>query len=216
MKKVLVTGFEPFGGEPVNPAMEAIKLLAGRTLADHTIVTRTLPVAKGQCITDMIKHIEEINPEMILAVGQAFGRPDITLERVAVNIDDFRIRDNAGNQPVDEPVCADGPVAYLSTLPVKAMVAKLREGGIPASVSNTAGTFVCSHLFYGLMHALAQEGNRRRGGFVHIPYLPEQAVRLSGQSSMALETIVRGLELALDAALRTRQDIKLAAGSDAD
>ncbi|MBP1765393.1 MAG: pyrrolidone-carboxylate peptidase [Firmicutes bacterium] len=212
MKKVLVTGFEPFGGEAVNPALEAIKLLEGKIVNGAQIIARSLPVAQKRCIDVIVGEMKLHNPELVLAVGQAGGRCDITVERVAVNIDDFRIPDNDGNQPVDEPIVAGGPIAYYSTLPIKAVVEHLRTNGIPASVSNTAGTFVCNHLFYGLMHTLAQEGNLRRGGFVHIPYLPEQAARLGGQPSMALDMVVRGLEAAVSAALVTGADIKLAEG----
>ncbi|HWR45603.1 pyroglutamyl-peptidase I [Sporomusa sp.] len=213
IKKILVAGFEPFGGEPVNPALEAIKLLNGRQIDGFEIITRSLPVVKGSSITSIINYVEELDPELVLVVGQSLGYVDIAVERVAINIDDFRIKDNEGNQPIDEPIVIGGPDAYWSTLPIKAMVGHMRAGGIPARVSNTAGTFVCNHLFYGLMHALAREGNKRRGGFIHIPYLPEQAVRLAGQPSMALETIVRGLELAIDAALANKQDIKVTGGT---
>lgn len=213
MSKILVTGFEPFGGDTVNPALEAIKVLEGRLIGNCQVVTRALPVVKGKSIAAIAAYIEEVKPELVLAVGQAYGRPDITFERVAINVDDFRIKDNEGNQPVDDPIIVDGPAAYWSTLPIKAMVEAVRAGGIPASVSNTAGTFVCNHLFYGLMHTLAQKPNPCHGGFVHIPYLPEQAAQSPGQSSMALETIVCGLELALAAALTTGCDVKITGGA---
>ena len=209
----MVTGFEPFGGEPVNPALEVIKLLEGRNIAGCEIVVRSLPVVKGLSIAAIVQYIADIKPELVLAVGQAYCRPDITVERVAINVDDFRIKDNDGNQPVDEPIIAGGPVAYWSTLPIKAMVEAMRAGGFPASISNTAGTFVCNHLFYGLMHTLIQAGSKCRGGFIHIPYLPEQAVRMPGQPSMALETIVQGLELALVAALNTDHDVRITGGT---
>lgn len=212
MKNILVTGFGPFGGEPVNPALEAVKVLNGKTIAGVKVVTRELPVVGHQCIEDMIRFIQELDPVLVLAVGQAGGRVDITPERVAINVDDYRIKDNAGRQPVDEPIVADGPAAYWSTLPIKAMVNRLRENGIPASVSNSAGTYVCNNIFYGLMHYLAGEGSRRRGGFIHIPFLPEQAARNAGQPSLALETIVRGLELAIEAALQHTADIKQSEG----
>ena len=128
-------------------------------------------------------------------------------------MDDYRIPDNGGLQPVDEPIVAGAPAAYWSTLPIKAMVAAMKEGGIPASVSNTAGTFACNHLFYGLMHHLAQSGGKVRGGFVHIPYLPEQAARLGAQPSMSVETIVNGLEIALKTALISLEDIKQTGGT---
>lgn len=212
MKKILVTGFSPFGGEKINPALEAIKVLNGRTISGIELVTREIPVVRQQAIDAIKKHIQEVDPCLILAVGQAGGRMEITPERVAINVDDFRIKDNGGFQPVDEPIVLGAPAAYWSTLPIKAMVAGMRAKGIPASVSNTAGTFVCNHLFYGLMHLLAQEGNVRRGGFVHIPYLPEQAANNPGQPSMSLDTIVLGLETALTVAVEQTSDIKETGG----
>jgi len=213
MKNILVTGFGPFGGEPVNPALEAIKKLEGRTIGNHTVVTRELPVIRFQAIEAVLQHIRQTDPVLVLAVGQAGGRLEITPERVAVNVDDFRIPDNGGLQPVDEPIVAGAPAAYWSTLPIKSMVAAMREAGIPASVSNSAGTFVCNHLFYGLMHHLAQSGGKIRGGFLHIPYLPEQAARIGAQPSMAVDTIVLGLEVALAAALTSQEDIKETGGA---
>ena len=213
MRNVLITGFGPFGGEPINPALEAIKRLEGCIIENHRIVTRELPVTRFESIRAIEQHIRETDPVLVLAIGQAGGRLEITPERVAINVDDFRIPDNGGFQPVDEPVVAGAPLAYLSTLPIKAMVASMRQQGIPAAVSNSAGTFVCNHLFYGLMHFLAESGSTARAGFVHIPYLPEQAARLGAQPSMAVETIVRGLELALAAALSTPVDIRQTGGT---
>ena len=212
MRNVLVTGFGPFGGEPINPALEAIKLLDGRIIGGCRIVTRELPVTRFEAIDAIVKYWKETDPVLILAVGQAGGRLEITPERVAINVDDYRIPDNGGFQPVDEPIVKGAPAAYWSTLPIKAMVVAMREAGIPASVSNSAGTFVCNHLFYGLMHHLAISGNKVRGGFVHIPYLPEQAARIGAQPSMAVETIVKGLEVALAAALAYETDISVGDG----
>ena len=212
MKKVLLTGFDPFGGEPVNPALMAVNALDGREIAGGLVVARSLPVVGSECIDAMVKHIREVDPAVVIAVGQAGGRVDITPERVAINVNDFRIKDNAGQQPVDEPIIPGGPVAYWNGLPIKAIVALMRERGIPASVSNTAGTFVCNTLFYGLMHHLAGEGNIRRGGFFHIPYMHEQAARIGGQASLSLDTIVRGLECAIEASLLVNQDIKEVGG----
>ena len=213
MRNVLITGFGPFGGEPINPALEAIKRLEGCIIEKHRIVTRELPVTRFESIRAIEQHIRETDPVLVLAIGQAGGRLEITPERVAINIDDFRIPDNGGFQPVDEPVVDGAPLAYLSSLPIKAMVASMRQQGIPAAVSNSAGTFVCNHLFYGLMHFLAETGSTARAGFVHIPYLPEQAARLGAQPSMAVETIVRGLELAVAAALSTPVDIRQTGGT---
>ena len=210
---VLVTGFDPFGGEAVNPALEAIKKLDGKMVAGARVVTRELPTVRWKAIDGLKTAIREVQPALIIAVGQAGGRMDITPERVAINVDDFRIADNEGNQVVDERIATDGPAAYWSTLPIKKIVADLRAEGIPASVSNSAGTFICNHLFYGLMHELAAEGNVRRGGFIHIPYLPEQAAKLTGQPSMALETIVRGLTAAIAASLTTAEDERHSGGT---
>ena len=210
---VLVTGFDPFGGEAVNPALEAIKKLDGKMVAGARVVTRELPTVRWKAIDGLKTAIREVQPALIIAIGQAGGRMDITPERVAINVDDFRIADNEGNQVVDERIATDGPAAYWSTLPIKKIVADLRAEGIPASVSNSAGTFICNHLFYGLMHELAAEGNVRRGGFIHIPYLPEQAAKLTGQPSMALETIVRGLTAAIAASLTTTEDERHSGGT---
>jgi len=209
MRTILISGFGPFGGEPINPAGEAVGRLDRRTIVETVVVARELPVVRRACIDAIVAQIREIDPAVVIAVGQAGGRPEITPERVAINVDDYRIPDNAGNQPVDEPVIVGAPSAYWSTLPVKAMVERMRGGGIPASVSNSAGTFVCNHLFFGLMHVLAAEGAIRRGGFIHIPYLPEQAARYPGQPSMGLTTIVRGLELAIEAVMAATAPVKV-------
>ena len=141
---------------------------------------------------------------MILALGQAGGYSEIAVERVAINVDDYRIPDNDGNQPVDEPVVEGAPVAYWSTLPIRSIVRAMREVEVPAFVSNSAGTFVCNHLFYRLMRFLEEEGNVRRGGFIHVPYMLEQAKRL-GQPGLPLEAMARGLEAAVRAAVAVRE-----------
>lgn len=205
--RVLVTGFEPFGGEPVNPAFEVLKFLSGKMLNGCEIVVQEIPTVRYKSLDTLKKAILREDPLMVVAVGQAGGRLEITPERVAVNIDDFRIPDNAKNQPVDESVIEGGAAAYWSTLPIKRMVRAMKDGGVPAAVSNTAGTFVCNHVFYGLMHYLAEEGNRRRGGFIHIPYMTSQAARLGNQPSLSIETIALGLEIAISAALSTDKDI---------
>nr|WP_320146536.1 pyroglutamyl-peptidase I [uncultured Anaeromusa sp.] len=211
--KVLLTGFDPFGGEAVNPALEAVKQLNGVVIAEANVVTREIPTVRGKAIEALERAIREVQPDVVIAVGQAGGRVDITPERVAINVDDFRIPDNEGNQAVDEAVVADGPAAYWSTLPIKKIVAVLREDGIPASVSNSAGTFVCNHVFYGLMHYLQQEGNIRRGGFIHIPYLPAQAAKLTGQPSMALDIVTEGLRRAVEVVLTTQEDERYTGGT---
>ena len=209
---VLLLGFAPFGGETVNPSWEAVRQLHGRRVAGHRIVARRLPVEFGAALKALRAAVREVKPKLVLCVGQAGGRAAISLERVAINIDDARIPDNAGAQPVDVEIVRDGPAAYFTGLPIKAMFAALRENGIPAEVSQTAGTYVCNHVFYGLMHMLR---NRRiRGGFVHIPYSPEQADRHPGATGIAIETVVRGLRIALQVALTVESDLKLPAGAE--
>ncbi|WP_459502628.1 pyroglutamyl-peptidase I [Bacillus sp. C1] len=207
MKTMLVTGFEPFGGEEMNPAWEVAKQLDGQVIGDYKIISKQVPTVFHKSLQVLQSYMEEVEPELVICIGQAGGRPDITVERVAINVDDARIADTEGNQPVDEPIIERGPAAYWSTLPLKAIVKKLREEGIPASVSQTAGTFVCNHLFYGLMHILATSENEVRGGFIHIPFLPEQASNHLGQPSMSLPVITKGIELLIQVALEVETDI---------
>lgn len=210
MKKILVTGFAPFGGEPINPALEVVKQLNGKEINGYEVVTREIATVFGKSINSLKESIDELKPEVVICVGQAGGRSTITPERVAINIDDARIPDNENNQPIDAEIVQGGPSAYFTTLPVKAMVKHMNENGIPASVSNTAGTFVCNHIFYGLMNIIS--GREIRGGFIHIPFLPEQIVRNPGQPSMSLELIVKGLELSIEAALSNQTDIVVVGG----
>lgn len=207
MKTILVTGFDPFGGESVNPAWESVKLLGKIDSEAYKIEVRQVPTVFDKSLDQLFKAIEEVKPDLVFCIGQAGGRADITVERVAINVNDARIPDNEGNQPIDTPIVAGGPVAYWSTLPIKAIVKEMREYGIPASISHSAGTFVCNHLFYGLMHYVSQNGSSTRGGFIHIPYLPMQAARLGGQPSMAVETIAKGLQIAIEAAVAHEEDI---------
>ncbi|WP_314303617.1 pyroglutamyl-peptidase I [Brevibacillus parabrevis] len=207
MKTILVTGFDPFGGEAINPAWESVKRLTEIESGEYRIVARQLPTVFGKSVELLLQAIREISPDLVFCIGQAGGRADISIERVAINVDDARIPDNAGKQPIDTPIVEDGPVAYWSSLPIKAIVKEMRAKGIPASVSQTAGTFVCNHLFYGLMHAIAKEYPAVRGGFVHIPYLPEQAAKHPGQPSMSVETIVNGLQIAIETAVNHERDI---------
>jgi pyroglutamyl-peptidase len=157
--------------------------------------------------------IAAAQPDIVLCTGLAGGRAGLSLERVAINIDDARIPDNGGNQPIDRAVVAGGPAAYFATLPIKAAAAALREAGLPAAVSNTAGTFVCNHVFYGLMHEAAIGGDRFRGGFLHVPYLPSQAARLPAAASMALEQIVEGIEIILQVAAARIDDLAVSEGA---
>jgi len=212
MKTVLLTGFEPFNKEPVNPAWEAVRSLDGWKEGGFRVVARQVPCAFGAAIDTVRAAIEELEPVLVIAVGQAGGRMDLSVERVAINVDDAPIEDNLQWQPVDQPIVAGGPAAYFSTLPIKAIVQALRAAGLPASVSQTAGTFVCNHVFYGLMHLQASRPGMR-AGFVHIPYLPEQAARHPGTASMALGQVVEGLRVAVRVSLGAVGDVSKGAGA---
>ncbi|HTL68847.1 MAG TPA: pyroglutamyl-peptidase I [Lacunisphaera sp.] len=208
---VLVTGFEPFGGDRINPSAEIARALHGQVIAGHSVTGAILPCVFGAAIRELRKRIAAVRPVLVVAVGQAGGRDAITPERVAINVDDARIPDNAGAQPVDRAIVRGGPAAYWSTLPIKAIVATLRRAKIPAAVSQTAGTFVCNHVFYGLMHALSRQ-RRGRGGFIHVPFLPEQAK--PGEPSLPLATMTRGIEIAVATALRQKRDVRRAGGAE--
>lgn len=210
--KALVTGFEPFGNDPVNPSLEAIRRLPPR-LGEIDLTIRALPTAFGRAIEALEDAIATTHPDLVLCLGLAGGRAALSLERVAINLDDARIADNDERQPLDTPVIAGGPAAYFTTLPITAAAAALREAGLPAIVSNTAGTFVCNHVFYGLMHLAATRRPGMRGGFLHLPYLPQQAARQDGAPSMALDDIVRGVEIVLRVAAARQDDIVTAEGA---
>ena len=212
MRTVLLTGFEPFDQDTLNPSWEAVRLLDETLINDDVrIVARQLPCVFSQAPAHLHALIERFTPQMVIAVGLGPGRSDIALERVAINLIDARIPDNLGEQPVDIPVAAEGPTAYFSTLPIKAMVAALRAAGIPATVSHTAGTFVCNQVFYSLQHSLA--GSTVRSGFMHVPLLTEQvALAASAQSSMSLDTLVKALRVAVSAALNTLHDVRETGG----
>ena len=209
---VLLTGFDPFGGETINPSWEAVRALDGEVVGGRTIRAVQLPTVFGRSLTVLRAALKRWKPDVVICVGQAGGRPQLSLERVAINVDDARIPDNAGKQPIDRAIVRGGPSAYFSTLPIKALRAALADAGLPAEISQTAGTFVCNHVFYGLMHALSATPNVR-GGFVHIPFLPMQAARHAGAPSLAQENVVRALRVMLDAALATRADRRIGGGA---
>lgn len=210
--KALVTGFEPFGDDPVNPSREALRLLPPR-LGELELATRVLPTAFDAALGALEDALATTAPDIVLCLGLAGGRAGLSLERIAINVDDARIPDNAGRQPIDRPVVRDGPAAYFTTLPIKAAAAALRAAGLPAIVSNTAGTFVCNHVFYGLMHLAATRRLALRGGFVHLPYLPSQAAGHENAPSMALDDIVRGVAIVLEVAAARTEDILAADGA---
>ena len=197
--KILVTGFDPFGGETVNPAYEAVKLLPD-TIAGAQIIKLQVPTRFALSGTVLEAAVNEHRPDAVICVGQAGGRSAITPERVAINLADASIPDNAGDQPVDEPIRKDGAPAYFTSLPVKAMVQRMRDAGIPAAVSYTAGTYVCNYLLYTLLYLIDKKYPNVRGGFIHVPYAMEQVINKPlGTPSMDLRQIARGLETAVEA-----------------
>lgn len=208
--RCLVTGFEPFDGDTVNPSWQIAQALHGRVLHGARVQAERLPCTFDGAIPALQAALRRHRPQLVLALGQA-GRSVISLERVAINVIDARIADNAGAQPIDEPVRHGAPAAYFSTLPIKAMLARLRRAAIAAEVSQTAGTFVCNQVFFGLMHALRRRPGVR-GGFVHVPMLPEQAAARGLGSGMPLDLQTEGVRLALATALRTAADRRLGAG----
>lgn len=213
--KILVTGFDPFGGEKINPALETIKRLPD-TILGAQIIKLEIPTVVGKSLAKIKEAVEKENPDAVLSIGQAGGRSEITVERVGINIDDCRIPDNEGNQPIDEPVVKGGPAAYFVTVPIKAIVENIKAHNIPASISNTAGTFICNHVCYGVAHLAAQRtttGKPMKSGFIHIPFLPEQVIGKPALTpSMSLETIISGITHALEAIVKHGSDIKVSGG----
>ena len=210
VKTILLTGFEPFGGEAINPSWEVARALHGEMIGGARVEALQLPCVFGESIQVLGETMRQRQPGLVLALGQATGRSALSLERVAINLIDARIADNAGRQPIDEPVIAGAPAAHFTKLPVKAMVAGLRAAGYPAELSFTAGSFVCNEVFFGLMQLLS--GKAIRGGFMHLPCLPEQAAHKPAPS-MALVTMVGGVRLALELAMNTQADIREAGGT---
>ncbi|MGI6696291.1 MAG: pyroglutamyl-peptidase I [Christensenellales bacterium] len=212
--KLLLTAFDPFGGEKVNSAQEAVKRVPGK-VGDTDIVKLELPTVFGQSIRMLCEGLKKHRPDAVLCIGQAGGRFELTPERVAINLDDARIPDNEGNQPIDQPIEPDGAPAYFATLPIKAMVEAIQEAGLPAAVSNTAGTFVCNHLMYGLLHTLYMEYPGVRGGFMHVPFIPEQTARRTAPApSLSAQDIARGIEAAVLAIQDNQSDISVPGGKE--
>ncbi|GGL43746.1 pyrrolidone-carboxylate peptidase [Sporolactobacillus putidus] len=194
--RVLLSGFAPYGEDHVNPSWEAVRRLDGIQAAENvTLFATRLPVVYGEAIKRLISSIRVIRPEVTIAVGQAGGRMQITPERVAINVSDAPIPDNAGRVLTDKVIISDGPAAYWSTLPVRKIVRAIKDLGIPAGLSNTAGTFVCNQVFYGLMHELSHSGQTKIGGFIHIPYIPEQTLDKLAPC-LSLDTITKALKRA--------------------
>lgn len=197
--KILITGFEPFGGESVNPAYEAVKLLPDMA-GDIQIVKMEIPTVFGEAGKVVETGILQHQPDAVICVGQAGRRADIGVERVAINLVEASIPDNAGNQPMDVKVQEDGDTAYFATIPVKAMVKNIKDHEIPASISYTAGTYVCNSVMYDLLYLIDRKYPSIRGGFIHVPYATEQGVgKPVGTATMELSTISKALLYALEA-----------------
>ncbi len=205
--KVLITGFEPFGGESLNPSWEAVRQLPDNINAIE-IIKLEIPTVFGKSAIIIEEAIQKLSPDVVICVGQAGGRSGITPERVAINVDDAKIPDNEGNQPIDKVIQYNGANAYFANLPIKAIVEALTNEGISASVSNSAGTFVCNHCMYNLLYLVNTKYNNIRGGFVHVPYIKEQG----NTPYMELIDIVKGLEICIQTCFNTRIDKPLVLG----
>ena len=211
--KILVTSFDPFGGEKVNPALEAVKSLPS-VIHGAEIRWVEIPTVFYKSAEVLEAEIVRYQPDVVLCIGQAGGRASLTPERVAINQDDARIPDNQGNQPIDTPIRLDGEAAYFSTLPIKAMVQAIKEDGLPATVSNTAGTFVCNHLMYQALYLADKKFPHMRAGFMHIPYMTEQVINKPNTASMNLSDIVKGIEAAIGAIVDYKdKDLKIVGGA---
>ena len=187
--KILVTGFDPFGGDKINPAYEAVKLIPAE-VAGAEIIKEEVPTVFGKCGDVLENLVDKYKPDAVLCVGQAGGRSVMSIEKLAVNLAEARIPDNENQQPSDEAIVENGPPAYYSKLPVKAIVKTIKEQGIPSSISYTAGTYVCNYIMYRLLHLIDNKYPAMRGGFIHVPFVPAQVLdRPEGTPSMSAETI---------------------------
>ena len=205
--RVLVTGFDPFGGEPVNPAFEAVNMLPDE-IAGAEIIKLEIQTVFSKCGPAVEEGIKKYEPDIVINVGQAGGRSCVTIEQVAVNLAEARIPDNDGEQPSDEPVQKDGAPAYYATIPVKAIVKNIRDHGIPCHISYTAGTYVCNCIMYNVLHMAATKYTNIRAGFIHVPFAAQQAVeKPNGTPFMSLEMIAKSLECAIEATVKNEQDI---------
>ena len=206
--KVLVTGFDPFGGEAVNPAFEAVKLLPDE-IAGAEIIKLEIPTVFSKCGPAVEESIKKYEPDVVINVGQAGGRSCVTIEQVAINLAEARIPDNAGEQPSDEPVQAEGAPAYYATIPVKAIVKNIRDHGIPCHIPYSAGTYVCNCVMYEVLHMAETKYTNLRAGFIHVPFAAQQAVeKPNGTPFMSLEMIAQAIEYAIEATVKNEADIK--------
>ena len=191
--KIIVTGFDPFGGETINPSIECVKALP--EIEGVELIRLELPTVFKESAKRLNEVINDVKPDAVLSVGQAGGRPGITMERIAINVDDARIPDNISQQPIDEAIQLDGEAAYFTTLPIKRIVKAIREAGIPAEVSNSAGTYVCNHIMYQSLFAATKADKPFKAGFMHIPFIPEQT---TDKPSLPLEESTKALQIAIE------------------
>lgn len=209
--KILFTGFDPFGGAAINPAFEAIRLLPD-TIAGAEVIKVEIPTVFGKGAEVMLEAVRKHRPDYVIAVGQAGGRAAVTPEFVGINYCDARIPDNENRQPLGEPIVENGENAYFTKLPVKAIVQKLRQAGIPAAVSYTAGTYVCNDVMYRLLHYIRCEQPELVGGFIHVPYAAQQTVEMPTTPSMSLQMISDALRIAAEVTLENKSDIAAVGG----
>lgn len=208
-KKILLTAFEPFGGEALNPSLEAARAMTGIEFPGAALMVVELPVDRFRAVELTTTGLLTLRPDAVIMLGLAMARYRVTPERVAINVDDYRIPDNVGNQPAGEPIIEGGPVGYLSTLPIRAITDRLLRARIPAAISNTAGTYLCNRLFYSVMHLIATKALPTVGGFIHVPYTHEQALdKYPDVPSLARETIVEAVRLAIDVTLGIERGIE--------
>lgn len=211
--KVLITGFNPFGGESINPAWEAVKAMKDN-IDGIEVIKLQIPTVFKKSAEKLFTGIEEHKPDAVICIGQAGGRYDMSVERIAINMDDGRIPDNEGYQPIDTPVYEDGENAYFATLPIKGIVEEIKLAKIPASVSNTAGTYVCNHIMYSLLYYISKNNLNVKGGFIHVPYITEQVVDKKNMPYMEVTTITKALECAVQALNKYKVDVKVSGGKE--
>ncbi len=211
--KVLITGFDPFDDEAINPAWEAVNALPD-VIDGIEVIKVQIPTVFKKSAKKLFETIEAVKPDAVICVGQAGGRFDFNVERIAINVDDARIPDNEGKQPIDEKIFEDGENAYFATLPIKAMVEEARKAGVPASVSNTAGTFVCNHIMYSLLYYISKNNLNIRGGFIHVPYIAQQVIGKKNMPFMEVTTITKGLVASIRSLKDHDVDIKVIGGKE--
>ncbi|AJI73425.1 pyrrolidone-carboxylate peptidase [Francisella tularensis subsp. novicida GA99-3548] len=197
---VLVTGFAPFGGEKINPSWQAVKQLPD-SINGAKIIKKQIPVSFKGSVNDLDKLIEKYNPDVIIAVGEAGGRAAVSIERVAINVDDARIADNDNYQPKNIKISANGENAYFSKLPIYKIQAAIQAQGIPAYISDSAGTYVCNHVMYHLLEVLSKKYPNKIAGFIHVPYAPQQVVNKSDMPSMSTDQATQALKIAIQTSI---------------